>query len=138
MSRLKRTILTVFREATEYASKNINASSTINDFYELHLKQAVKTLKKTKDLLPVLKEADVIDSGGCGYVYILKGMVKFLDGEKIVDELSAPEKKENENVSIDFNAFTSDDVLKFGYCTEFILRLQNLKSMLRHSQSTQF
>ena len=121
------TILTVFREATEYASKNITTSSTINDFYELHLKQAVKTLKKTKDLLPVLKEADVIDSGGCGYVYIVKGIVKFLDGEKIVDEISAPEEKETSTPSIDFNAFTSDDILKYGYCTEFILRLQKAK-----------
>lgn len=121
------TILTVFREATEYACKETKADSTINEFFELHLKQALKTLKNTKELLPVLKEADVIDSGGCGYVYIVKGMVKYLDGEKIEAELSAPEKENDGSSPIDFSAFSSDDTLKFGYCTEFILRLQKAK-----------
>ena len=60
------TILTVFREATEYACKKITDDSTINDFYRYHLEQASKTLAKTIDLLPVLKEAGVIDSGGAG------------------------------------------------------------------------
>ena len=119
------TILTVFREATEATAKQITAKSTINEFYEIHLKQAIKTLKKTIDLLPVLKEAGVIDSGGAGYVYIVKGMVKFLDGEKIEQELSVEEEKKTESAPIDFSAFGSDDVLQFGYCTEFIMRLQN-------------
>lgn len=121
------TILTVFREATEATAKQITAKSTINEFYEIHLKQAIKTLKKTIDLLPVLKEAGVIDSGGAGYVYIVKGMVKFLDGEKIEQELSVEEEKKTESAPIDFSAFGSDDVLQFGYCTEFIMRLQNSK-----------
>ena len=121
------TILTVFREATEYACKNIKKTSTINEFYELHLKQALKTLKNTKELLPVLKEADVIDSGGCGYVYIVKGIVKFLDGEKIEATLSQENEKEGSAPAMDFSAFGADDILKFGYCTEFILRLQNSK-----------
>lgn len=119
------TILTVFREATEYACKNIKKDSTINEFYELHLKQALITLKNTQNLLPVLKEAGVIDSGGCGYVYIVKGIVKYLDGEKIEAELSRPEEKIA--APMDFSAFTSDDILQFGYCTEFILRLQKSK-----------
>lgn len=120
------TILTVFREAVENIVNKINKDSTINDFYELHLKQAVKTLAKTKDLLPILKEANVIDSGGAGYVYIVKGIVKYLDGEKIEEEISRDasiEKKEE----IDFSSFSSDDVLEFGYCTEFLLRLQKSK-----------
>ena len=126
------TILTVFREATEYAAKKVNKDSTINDFYRFHLEQAVKSLNHTIDLLPVLKEAGVIDSGGAGYVYIVKGMVKYLDGEEIVAELSKEGSNPNHEVSgqpleIDFDAFGPDDVLKFGYCTEFILRLQNSK-----------
>jgi uncharacterized protein len=120
------TILTVFREATEVACKQIDENSTINEFFEAHLKQALVTLKHTKELLPVLKEADVIDSGGCGYVYIVKGIVKYLDGEKIEQELSSVRASEQID-TVDCSAFTSDDVLKFGYCTEFILRLQNSK-----------
>ena len=121
------TILTVFREATEFAAKKITKDSTINEFFELHLKQATQTLKKTKEILPVLKEAGVIDSGGAGYVYIVKGMVKFLDGEKIEAELTKEEKSAEPGAPIDFSAFSRDDVLQFGYCTEFILRLQSSK-----------
>ena len=120
------TILTVFREATEFASKAISKDSTINDFFEAHLKQAIKSLKKTKEILPVLKEAGVVDSGGAGYVYIVKGIVKFLDGEKIEAELSKDESAAPA-AEVDFDAFTKDDVLQFGYCTEFILRLQTSK-----------
>ena len=121
------TILTVFREATEVAAKKINKDSTINEFFEAHLKQAAVSLKKTIDLLPVLKEAGVIDSGGAGYVYIVKGMVKYLDGEKIEQELSTVSEDEQQAAPVDFTAFSADDVLQFGYCTEFILRLQNSK-----------
>ena len=121
------TILTVFREATEVAAKAVNEKSTINEFFEAHLKQASISLKKTIDLLPVLKEAGVIDSGGAGYVYIVKGMVKFLDGEKIEQELSNAGGEAKGQAPVDFSAFGTDDVLQFGYCTEFILRLQNSK-----------
>ena len=122
------TILTVFREATESASKKVKKDSTINQFFEDHLKQAAISLKKTKEILPVLKEADVIDSGGAGYVYIVKGMVKFLDGEKIEAELSHDNSQvQTQAAPVDFSAFTRDDTLQFGYCTEFILRLQSAK-----------
>ena len=123
------TILTVFREATEAAEKAVNKDSSINEFYEAHLKQAVKTLANTKNLLPVLKEANVIDSGGCGYVYIVKGIVKLLDGEKVEGEIAqtAEQTSQTEVAPIDFSAFGPDDIIQFGYCTEFILRLQNSK-----------
>ena len=122
------TILTVFREATEVAAKKMTKESTINEFFELHLKQAAISLKKTKEILPVLKEANVIDSGGAGYVYIVKGFVKFLDGEKIEAELTKEESSSSSApAEVDFGAFTRNDTLQFGYCTEFILRLQSAK-----------
>ena len=121
------TILTVFREATEAAAKKITKESTINEFFELHLKQAAISLKRTKEILPVLKEANVIDSGGAGYVYIVKGFVKFLDGEKIEAELTKEETPAEAPAEVDFGAFTRDDTLQFGYFTEFILRLQSSK-----------
>ena len=121
------TILTVFREAVDKAAKLINKDSTINEFYEAHLKYAAKALENTINLLPVLKEAGVIDSGGAGYVYIVKGIVKCLDGEKIEEVLTEEEKTETKQMAIDFSGFTSEDTLQFGYCTEFILRLQKSK-----------
>lgn len=124
------TILTVFREATEYAAEHIDFSSTINDFYHFHLQKAAQSLANTINLLPVLKEAGVIDSGGAGYVRIVEGMIKFLEGEEV--DLSFIEDTKSEtsvesSAPIDFSAFGPDDELKFGYCTEFILRLQNSK-----------
>ncbi|MBR4427028.1 MAG: DAK2 domain-containing protein [Spirochaetales bacterium] len=120
------TILTVFREATEYAASKINAKTTIEDFYRLHLEQAKDTLARTKEMLPVLAEADVIDSGGAGYVAIAEGMYKALidpnyrpEAVEIAKGPSAP--------SVDINAFTRDSVLEFGYCTELLIRLQSSK-----------
>lgn len=124
------TILTVFREATEYTAEHIDFNSTINDFYHFHLQKAAQSLANTINLLPVLKEAGVIDSGGAGYVRIVEGMIKFLEGEEV--DLSFIEDSKSETSvetfsTIDFSAFGPDDELKFGYCTEFILRLQNSK-----------
>ncbi len=124
------TILTVFREATEYTAEHIDFSSTINDFYHFHLQKAAQSLANTINLLPVLKEAGVIDSGGAGYVRIVEGMIKFLEGEEV--DLSFIEDSKSETsvetaTTVDFSAFGPDDELKFGYCTEFILRLQNSK-----------
>ena len=124
------TILTVFREATEYAAEHIDFSSTINDFYHFHLQKAAQSLANTINLLPVLKEAGVIDSGGAGYVRIVEGMIKFLEGEEVdlsfIEDTKSDTSVES-SAPIDFSAFGPDDELKFGYCTEFILRLQNSK-----------
>ncbi|MCR4911165.1 MAG: DAK2 domain-containing protein [Bacilli bacterium] len=130
------TILTVFREATEHVSKMVKKSSSINDFYQYHFEEAKRSLARTIDILPVLKEAGVIDSGGAGYVYIVEGMLKYLNEEEIkVDESSLTQRVnsgEQETKQIDFSAFGPDDVLQFGYCTEFILRLQNSKVDIEH------
>ncbi len=130
------TILTVFREATEYASEKINVSSTINDFLHFHLAQASRSLANTINLLPILKEAGVIDSGGAGYVDIVKGMVRYLEGEEVdfsfLNDTSASSHSLAPATEIDFSAFGPDDELKFGYCTEFILRLQNSKVDIEH------
>ncbi|MBR5439750.1 MAG: DAK2 domain-containing protein [Clostridia bacterium] len=118
------TLLTVFREATEYASNNVNGNSTIEDFYTLHLKQARKSLQETKEILPVLKEAGVVDSGGAGYVYVVEGMLKALVGEELAVSF---DEEVSESNAVDFSLFTSDSEMVYGYCTEFILRLQNKK-----------
>lgn len=118
------TILTVFREATEYASQNINENSTVEEFLRLHILKAHETLIKTKEMLPVLKEADVVDSGGAGYVYIAEGMFKALSGEEIAVTLDGEAEKVQET---DLSLFTRDSEMVYGYCTEFILRLQTKK-----------
>lgn len=117
------TILTVFRESTEYAAANINDESTVEDFFRLHVEQARRSLAKTPELLPALAEAEVVDSGAAGYLYIAEGMYGALMGEK---------KREIASVStpvatVDIDRFTRDSLLEFGYCTEFLLRLTTAK-----------
>ena len=119
------TILTVFRESTEYAAKRINESSSIEDFYRYHIEQARKSLERTKELLPVLAEADVVDSGGAGYLCIALGMYYALTGKIKAGEYKFGSAESTPK--IDVNRFTRDSVLEFGYCTEFLLRLMTAK-----------
>jgi DAK2 domain fusion protein YloV len=119
------TILTVFRESTEYDAERINEESDIEDFYKLHIEQARRSLEKTKEILPALAEADVVDSGGAGYLCIAEGMYSALTGEynatgyKFSEDAAAP--------VLDFDRFTRDSEMKYGYCTEFLLRLTTKK-----------
>ena len=117
------TILTVFRESTEYAASRMNSDSTLEDFFRLHVEEAKRSLMATKELLPVLAEADVVDSGAAGYLYIAEGMNRALDGEEVTYE---PIVSEGQN-SFDIDAFTRESVLEYGYCTEFLLRLMSAK-----------
>lgn len=119
------TILTVFRESTEYAAANINESSAPEDFFKLHTEEAQRSLLRTKEILPVLAEADVVDSGGAGYLAIATGMYLALTG-KFINTTYTQEKHE-ETPRVDISKFTRNSVLEFGYCTEFLLRLTSAK-----------
>ncbi len=118
------TILTVFRESVDYADSFLNSDSTIDDFLRLNIDEAERSLERTRDILPALTEADVVDSGGAGYLCIAKGMLEALvNGNKdSVRGVVSSEKRD-----INYDLFTSDSVLEFGYCTECLVRLQNLK-----------
>ena len=117
------TILTVFRESTEYAAEKVTAESTVEEFFTLHIKEARRSLEATKDILPALAEADVVDSGAAGYLCIAEGMYKALTGEELAYNATASK----DSAQIDIDSFTRDSVLEFGYCTEFLLRLMSAK-----------
>ena len=119
------TILTVFRESSEYAAENIDDSSSVEDFLKLHIDAAKRSLAHTKEILPILAEADVVDSGGAGYLYIALGMYEALIGELDPDykSISSPEAAPKLNIDL----FTRDSKLEYGYCTEFLLRLMTEK-----------
>ena len=132
MTPVEGTILTVVKDATEYAC-SIKADSIL-DFIENFIAEAKLSLERTPNLLPVLKKAGVVDSGGAGLIYIMEGMKQFLKGETIStankEDLSKSQHGENfgsQAKGIDLNKFTSDSILEFGYCTELLLRLQNAK-----------
>lgn len=118
------TILTVFRESTEYAIANIDEDSSVEDFFRLHVEAARRSLENTPTLLPALAEAEVVDSGGAGYLCIAEGMYGALVGEEMPKMQSVGVKKAEK---IDIDRFTRDSVLEFGYCTEFLLRLTSAK-----------
>ena len=120
------TILTVARESIEYACGRINESSTLESFCADCLREANASLQRTPELLAVLKEAGVIDSGGAGLYYIADGIYKTLRGEKIESTdtkitVSTPQ-------TIDTSKFNEDSVMEFGYCTECLLQLTHAKT----------
>lgn len=132
MTPVEGTILTVVKDATEYAC-SIKADSIL-DFIENFIAEAKLSLERTPNLLPVLKKAGVVDSGGAGLIYIMEGMKQFLKGETIStankEDLTKSQHGGNfgsQAKGIDLNKFTSDSILEFGYCTELLLRLQNDK-----------
>ena len=117
------TILTVVRCATEFVSSKV--STDPQHLLEDFLAEAKRTLEKTPDMLPVLKKAGVVDSGGAGLIYIFEGMLKALT-ENLEFE-NVPQVAVQDS-NIDLNLFTEDSVLEYGYCTELLLRLQRCKT----------
>ena len=126
VSPVEGTILTVAREGSDAVENKVEKLATIEELFSmLHFAMA-KALKKTPDLLPVLKEAGVIDSGGAGLLTVIDGMSKEIHGEEVED--STFNGPGGGATSIDMSAFNEDSVLTYGYCTEFILQLQNCKN----------
>lgn len=112
------TILTVIRESSENLKKKIRTFSSIEDAFKILLHEAKESLERTPNLLPVLKEVGVIDSGGAGLVKILEGMESMIHGDFIErNEAEVVDKNGNAQVKAD------EEESEFGYCTEFILRL---------------
>ena len=115
------TILTVMREAGEAAYKALTDSMTLPEYLKIYLEAAKVSLEHTPELLAVLKEAGVIASGGAGFCLIIEGMLKASLGEEVLAS-----KDSTINV-VDHSGFNADSELTWGYCTEFILQLQNSK-----------
>lgn len=113
------TILTVARES---ADKAIEISGNEEDFL-IFMKRvydySVITLNRTPDMLPVLKQAGVVDAGGKGLVLIYQGMLKRLQGEIITLGADNKSFEEFENVS---QSIIDVSAIEFGYCTEFFIK----------------
>lgn len=118
------TILTVAREAVEKTKAQVTLDMTIGEFGKHFIANMYESLENTPELLSILKEAGVIDSGGAGLYRIIEGIYDAINGNTTSDGLNF-----NQDVKeLDFSLFTEDSELKFGYCTEFLLRLQNKKT----------
>ncbi len=115
------TVLTVMRVMAEKANAIAAEYDEANDlggFFDTLLCECNDILSKTPDMLPVLKQANVVDAGGMGFTVIFEGMTKVAKGEGIAEAV-APVASETKSAA-DFGEFETGDI-KFGYCTECIV-----------------
>ena len=121
------TILTVARDATEFAYKK--KSDDPEEFFGSFIEEGKRSLDRTPELLPMLKKAGVVDSGAAGLICIVEGMFSALDGDTSYDyaQLNTLPKASGAD-ELNLDAFNEDSVLEFGYCTELLVRLQNAKT----------
>ncbi|MDD7362954.1 MAG: DAK2 domain-containing protein [Peptoniphilus sp.] len=112
------TILTVGRESADFALKNAKKYSDVILFLEAVLEKAKESLANTPNLLPVLKEAGVVDAGGQGLVTILEGALFALKGSPVA---SREDRESVQQTQKQARPEISTDDIKYGYCTEFIV-----------------
>jgi hypothetical protein len=113
------TILTVAKGAADKALALADETDDIVYFYEEVIKEAEYVLSQTPEMLPVLKQAGVVDSGGQGLVQVLKGGYDSLIGKEI--DYSLEEETKSASPAAEGEAAPVE--IKFGYCTEFIINL---------------
>ncbi len=119
------TILTVARESVEYAVSRLNSRSTVQSLFADLVSEMNRSLEHTPELLPALREAGVVDSGGAGLLYIIDGLNRVLNGEDLeYDAVPLPVPKAG---TLQHGAFGPDSEMTYGYCTELLVQLQNSK-----------
>lgn len=119
MKPVEGTILTVARETSEYAISICDEVNDMDEFLKMVNKRAEESLENTPNLLPILKEAGVVDAGGKGLLYILEGGYAAYSGVEI--EYEEPSIQITDT-SKEVEAFGSEDEIKYAYCTEFMIR----------------
>ena len=121
------TILTVAREAVAYAVSRLTPKSTVQSLFSDLVNEMNASLQRTPEILPVLGEAGVVDSGGAGLLYIIDGLNRVLNGEEIEDaDPLLPASKSP--ISHSNTGFGPDSEMDYGYCTELLVQLMNRKT----------
>ncbi len=119
MKPVEGTILTVARETAEKAMATYAEYEDVAEFLNSLIEQAKYTLDRTPDMLKVLKQADVVDAGGKGLVFLLEGALAALKGVEIKQEKIEQVVIETEK---EIAGFSSEDEIIFAYCTEFFIK----------------
>ena len=117
------TILTVASSCAQASQSACLETDDIEEFLEYVIKEADETLLKTTDMLPALKEAGVVDAGGKGLLYILKGALYNLKSNSEV--VLNTESQATENIDISALSKVKPEDIKYGYCTEFFILKPN-------------
>ncbi len=119
------TILTVLKSSVEAVNRLIGGDFDEEALFLTLYERSVSAVEETPEQLYVLKEAGVVDSGGKGLSYIFKGFLSAARGEEVA--LTGGETINGGAKELDLSLFDENSVMQFGYCTEFLLRLQNSK-----------
>jgi len=115
------TMLTVSREGADEA---ISVYEDVEDFeqlFDLYIQELYRSLERTPDLLPILKEVGVVDSGGAGFIEIVEGMRAALLGNFYEDK-----QEQSNDYKVDLTNYKHAEGEDFGYCTEFIMQIEKM------------
>ncbi|WP_416150993.1 DAK2 domain-containing protein [Salipaludibacillus sp. HK11] len=131
MKPVEGTILTVAKDSANLAHEYSKNNDDVIDLMAAVLKESKASLERTPDLLPVLKEVGVVDSGGQGLVTIYEGFLAVLKGEKISDATHQDEPHMDELVKLEHHqsaqSHMSTEDIEFGYCTEVMVQFEDEK-----------
>lgn len=119
------TILTVARLSAIYAAELAEGEEDVTVLFEKMIAKAEETLQKTPEMLPVLKQANVVDAGGRGLVVIFEGMLHYLKTGEIIP-LEEEQPAETTAERADFSSMDTESI-NFAYCTEFIINRDDSK-----------
>lgn len=122
MKPVEGTILTVARDAAKAAVETAKSTDNCIELMEATLKAAEDSLENTPNLLPVLKEVGVVDSGGKGLVVVYEGFLKALKGEKVETKVQKIDTESFVNDEHDFHGVINTEDIVYGYCTEMMVR----------------
>ncbi|HFJ5419416.1 TPA: fatty acid kinase catalytic subunit FakA [Staphylococcus aureus] len=122
MKPVEGTILTVAKDAAQAAVEKANNTEDCIELMEYIVVKANESLENTPNLLAVLKEVGVVDSGGKGLLCVYEGFLKALKGEKVEAKVAKLDKDEFVHDEHDFHGVINTEDIIYGYCTEMMVR----------------
>ncbi|HBC4008766.1 fatty acid kinase catalytic subunit FakA [Staphylococcus aureus] len=122
MKPVEGTILTVAKDAAQAAVEKANNTDDCIELMEYIIVKANESLENTPNLLAVLKEVGVVDSGGKGLLCVYEGFLKALKGEKVEAKVAKLDKDEFVHDEHDFHGVINTEDIIYGYCTEMMVR----------------
>lgn len=122
MKPVEGTILTVAKDAAQSAIEKANNTEDCIELMEYIIVKANESLENTPNLLAVLKEVGVVDSGGKGLLCVYEGFLKALKGEKVEAKVAKIDKDEFVHDEHDFHGVINTEDIIYGYCTEMMVR----------------
>ncbi len=122
MKPVEGTILTVAKDAAQAAVEKANNTEDCIELMEYIIVKANESLENTPNLLAVLKEVGVVDSGGKGLLCVYEGFLKAIKGEKVEAKVAKLDKDEFVHDEHDFHGVINTEDIIYGYCTEMMVR----------------